>query len=286
MKFPPQQQEVQQINESNNRNSQKGEPLEGRLVDIPSPGPQPNYHRTAETSEGRAIVQSEVQQDSGDIDVVDTSTTQQENRTRQNKGEVHRELPTQTTTQRRIEESRTSSIFREPQAEDPFRTLRSFHEKQRGERQQNNMHHTLVSLHSTIEGAVGGVGVDHPKPQRMTKKHHQHDQPQGTMQSQESNHPRQDNHLQELHNTTTYMTFPNQIQNKICGRCGLMGHIKRMCKEEAYCRYCKAYTHATAACRTYPITSSRKNTPEKRTMEDIEREVSRRGARGNETYSG
>ena len=55
-----------------------------------------------------------------------------------------------------------------------------------------------------------------------------------------------------------------------------MGHVKRMCKEEVYCRYCKVYTHATAACRTYPVTSSRKNTPEKRTVEDIEREVSRR----------
>ena len=95
------------------------------------------------------------------------------------------------------------------------------------------------------------------------------------MQSQE-NHPRQDNHLQGLHNTTTYMTLPNSMQNKVCGRCGLMGHIKRMCKEEVYCRYCKAYTHAAAACRTYPVTSSRKNTPEKRTVEDIEREVSRR----------
>ena len=49
-----------------------------------------------------------------------------------------------------------------------------------------------------------------------------------------------------------------------------------MCKEEVYCRCCKAYTHAMTACRTYPVTSSRKNTPEKRTVEDIEREVSRR----------
>ena len=40
---PPRQQEVQQVNKSDNRNSQKGEPLEGRLVDIPSPGPRPNY---------------------------------------------------------------------------------------------------------------------------------------------------------------------------------------------------------------------------------------------------
>ena len=160
---PPRQQEVQQVDESDNRNSQRGEPLEGRLVDIQSPGPHPNYHRTAETSEGGAVFQPQVQQGSRDIDVVDTSTTRQENQTRQNKGEAHKELPTQTTTQRRIEESHTSSIFREPQVEDPFRTLRSFHEKQRGEWQKNNTHHTLVSLHSTFEGAVGGAGVDHPK---------------------------------------------------------------------------------------------------------------------------
>ena len=271
----PRQQEVQQVDESDNHNSQKGEPLEGRLVDIPNTRPQPNHHRKAETSEGGAVSRSEIQQDGRDIDVVHTSATRQEDLIRHNEREVHNELPTQTTTQRRIEESHTSSIFREPQPEDPFRTLRSFHEKQRGEWQQSNTHHTLVSLHSTLEGAVGGVGVDHPKPQRMTKKHQQHDQTRGTMQTQE-NYPRQDNQLQGLHNTTTYMTLPNSMQNKICGRCGLMGHIKRMCKEEVYCRYCKTYTHAAAACRTYPVTSSRKNTPEKRTVEDIEREVSRR----------
>ena len=82
--------------------------------------------------------------------------------------------------------------------------------------------------------------------------------------------------MQGLQNTMTYMNLPNSMQNKICGRCGLIGHIKRICKEEVYCRYCKAYTHGTTACRTYPVTSSRKNTPEKRTVEDIEHEVSRR----------
>ena len=269
----PGQPQVQQVDESENRNSQKRGPLEGRLVDIPGTSPQPDHHRKRETSEGEAVSRSEVQQDGRNTDVVHTSATRQEG-LRQKEREVHNELPTQTTTQRRIEESHTSSIFREPQSEDPFRTLRSFHEKQRGERQQNSTHHTGVSLHSTFEGATGGVGVDHPKPQRITKKHQQQDQPR-TMQSQE-NYPRQDNQLQGLHNTTTYMTLPNSMQNKICGRCGLMGHIKRMCKEEVYCRYCKVYTHAAAACRTYPVTSSRKNTPEKRTVEDIEREVSRR----------
>ena len=186
---PPQQQGVQQVDESNNRNSQKGEPLEGRLVDIQSPRPQPSHHRKAETSKGGAAFQSEVRQGSQDINVVNTSTKRQEDLAKQNKGESHNELPIQTTTQRRIEEPHTSSILREQQAEDPFRTLRSFHEKQRGEWQQNGTHHTSVTLHSTFEGAVGGVRVDRPKPQRMTKKHQQHDQPQGTMQSQESNHP-------------------------------------------------------------------------------------------------
>ena len=66
----PRQQEVQQVDKSDNRNSQKGEPLEGRLVDIPSTRPQPNHHRKAETSEGGAVSRSEIQQDGRDIDVV------------------------------------------------------------------------------------------------------------------------------------------------------------------------------------------------------------------------
>ena len=155
--------------------------------------------------------------------------------------------------------------------------LRSFHEKQRVERQGENMHHTSVSLCSMVEGAVGGVGVNHPKPQRVNKRHQPQDKPQTVIQSQqENNHIQQDNYFQGPHNTTTYMNFPNSMQNKICGRCGLMGHIKRMCKEEVYCKYFRIYTPSTTACRTYPVTSSRKNTPEKRTLEDIEREVSRR----------
>ena len=85
-------------------------------------------------SEGGAAFQSEVQQGRRDIDVPDTSTNRQEELAKQNKEESHNELPTQ------IEESHTSSILREQQAEDPFRTLRSFHEKQRRERQQNNTH--------------------------------------------------------------------------------------------------------------------------------------------------
>ena len=170
-------------------------------------------------------------------------------------------MPTQTTTQRRVKESHASPLFCEQQNEDPFRTLRSFHEKQRGERQWENSHHTSVTLHSIFEGAVGGVGMN-PKPQRVTKKNQPQDEPQTmTKSQQETSHLRQDNYLQGPlipQNTTTYMSLPNPMQNKICGRCGLVGHIKRMCKEEVYCKYCKVYTHSTTACITYPVTSSRK----------------------------
>ena len=272
---PPQQQCIQQVDESKDRNPQKKESAEGRLAEIQSLGVQPNHHRTTERDEHGVAPQPETQQGIRETDVADSSTNRQEVRPKQRKGELlNGQLPTQKMTQRQIEQSHTSSIIREQQVEDPFRTLRSFHEKQRGERQQNNTHQ--ITLHSTFEGAVGGVGADQPKPQRVTKRHQQQDQPQDRMQNQEINHSRQDNYMQGSQNTTTYMNLPNSMQNKICGRCGLIGHIKRMCKEEVYCRYCKAYTHAMTACRTYPVTSSRKNTPEKRTVEDIEREVSRR----------
>ena len=280
--FPPLQQRntappqrcVQQVDESKDRNSQAKESAEGRLIEVQNPGAQSNCHRTAEMGEPEVTIQPDIQQSGREKDVIDSSTNRQGVRPTHKEGDIlSGQLPAQTT-QRRIEQLHTSSTLQEQKAEDPFRTLRSFHEKQRGERQQNDTHQTSITLHSMFEGAVGGVRTDHPKPQRITKKHQQQDQPR-TMQSQE-NYPRQDNQLQGLHNTTTYMTLPNSVQNKICGRCGVMGHIKRMCQEEVYCRYCRVYTRAAAACRTYPVTSSRKNTPEKRTVEDIEREVSRR----------
>ena len=80
-----------------------------------------------------------------------------------------------------------------------------------------------------------------------------------------------------------YMNLPNSIQNKICGRCGLVGHIKKQCREDVYCKFCRNPSLSIKACRTYanfmqmdPITLSRKNTPEKRTTEDIDREITRR----------
>ena len=183
-----------------------------------------------------------------------------------------------TAIQRQIEESQQEILFEnEQQAEDPFRTLRSFHEKQREERQGEDRARMSVSSHSMLEGAVGGTVTQYPKPQRQMQKNQSQGASQHkTVKHQGNNQTSQNNFYQGPHDTTTYMELPSGLRNKICGRCGLMGHIKKFCKEEVYCKYCKIYTHSTTACRTYPATSSRKNTPEKRTQEDIDQEVNRR----------
>ena len=75
-------------------------------------------------------------------------------------------------TNQRIKELQDqASPVQEQQSEDPFRTLRSFHEKQRVERQGENPPRMSVSSHSMLKGAVGGAEAQYPKPQRVTKKH-------------------------------------------------------------------------------------------------------------------
>ena len=130
-----------------------------------------------------------------------------------------------------------------------------------------------------------GAGSQPPKPQRQPKKHKTQAQgqeaPQQMMTNRSANTQQQQNsYYQGPHNTTAYMNLPSSLQSKICGRCGLMGHIKKFCREEVYCKYCRMPTHSTTACRTYPSTSSRKNTPEKRTPEEIDHEVNRRVQEG------
>ena len=205
-------------------------------------------------------------------------------------------LPTNTSTYRRVEEScdqeaqnpgtQNGDKHAEPQTKDPFRSLRSFHEKQRMGRQGENPQQPSVSSHSTLEGAVGGDEPNYPKPQRTNKKTRQTNVGNPT-QSQvphqvwkEQEAPQQDSYFQGMHNTTMYMNLPNSIQNKTCGRCRLVGHIKKQCREDVYCKFCRNPSHSIKACRTYanflrmdPMTLSRKNTPEKCTTEDIDCEI-------------
>ena len=167
--------------------------------------------------------------------------------------------------------------------------MRSFHEKQRKEKLEENRQLSSVSSQSIPEGAVGGAKENYPKPQRMNTRRQQTDVsdinqkqvPHKFRKEQETPHP--DSYLREKHNSTVYMNLPNSIQNKVCGRCGLVGHIKKQCREEVYCKFCKNSSHSIRACRTYanflrmdPVTSSRKNTPEKRTTEDIDHEITMR----------
>ena len=86
----------------------------------------------------------------------------------------------------------------EQRAEDPFRTLRSFHEKQRMDHQGGDQPRTSVSSQSTVEGATGGAGMQYPKPQRVTKKH----QNQGNHQQMVPN--QQNNYYPDPHNNTAY----------------------------------------------------------------------------------
>ena len=74
-----------------------------------------------------------------------------------------------TSTQRRIEKSQIEN------SEDPFRTIRSLHEKQRMDQQEVNQsgdpQRSSVSSQSTTEGVMRGVESQLPKPQRQQKKH-------------------------------------------------------------------------------------------------------------------
>ena len=101
-------------------------------------------------------------------------------------------------------------------------SLRILHEQQRAEKQWSEPPRQLTSSHSTVEGAVGGVGVNYPKPQRQNRKQHQNKK-YPTQQQEISQIQREQSLLQQNsyfpgpHNTTTYMNLPNPMQGKICG---------------------------------------------------------------------
>ena len=68
----------------------------------------------------------------------------------------------------------------------------------------------------------------------------------------------------------SYLQLPvkKKQENRFCTRCGEMGHGRRYCQVNTWCKFCIMDTHATQACRKYekfvkdnPIASSRRNTP-------------------------
>ena len=68
----------------------------------------------------------------------------------------------------------------------------------------------------------------------------------------------------------SYLQLPvkKKQENRFCTRCGEMGHGRRYCQVNTWCKFCITDTHATQACHKYekfvkenPIASSRRNTP-------------------------
>ena len=69
--------------------------------------------------------------------------------------------------------------------------------------------------------------------------------------------------------SVSYLQLPvkKKEENSFCTRCGEMGHGRRYCQVNTWCKFCITDTHATQACRKYekfvkdnPIASSRRNT--------------------------
>ena len=69
--------------------------------------------------------------------------------------------------------------------------------------------------------------------------------------------------------SVSYLQLPikKKEEKRFCTRCGEMGHGRRYCQVNTWCKFCITDTHATQACRKYekfvkdnPIVSSRRNT--------------------------
>ena len=68
----------------------------------------------------------------------------------------------------------------------------------------------------------------------------------------------------------SYLQLPvkKKEENRFCTRCGEIGHGRRYCQANTWCKFCNMDTHAMQACQKYekfvkdnPIESSRRNTP-------------------------
>ena len=171
---------------------------------------------------------------------------------------------------------------------DPYHTVRKLHMKQREFMTQPQLHTTSFPEVGQKQGHLVNCSAfvqDRPKPQRERKEKRR------TIQSNARNTlaepleeisyiPRDPQSVRGQQfaeanvnrlDLTSYMQLPLVEQDsKICGKCGEQGHVKRQCTANVACDFCKTKSRSTLACRTYtnfvkehPLTSSRKNTPEK-----------------------
>ena len=193
--------------------------------------------------------------------------------------------------------------FREHSREslDPMGSIRNLHMQQRQNRrnvqeqnkdspsapqtpriQANQDEANLITFSPVVEQQVpavqGAKGIqEQPKRQRSQRKKKGSEWTLNQRQfdhnkTQEISHilPGEQLHMFNGEESVSYLQLPvkKKDQNRYCTRCGIMGHGKRYCQVNTWCKFCITDTHATQACRKYekfvqdnPIASSRRNTP-------------------------
>ena len=134
---------------------------------------------------------------------------------------------------------------------------------------------------SQVQGVTGIQ--EQPKRQRSPRKKKNSEWTLNQKQfdhskTQEISHILPGEHLNVFNGeeSVSYLQLPvkKKEENRFCTRCGEMGHERRYCQANTWCKFCTMDTHATQACRKYekfvkdnPIASSRRNTPEKRDLD-------------------
>ena len=179
-------------------------------------------------------------------------------------------------------------------------SIRNFHIKQRQNRrsteelnqntssapqatrtQVNQEDANLITFSPVVEQQVpalqGDSGIqEQPKQQRGPRKKKGSEWTLNQRQfdhskTQEISHilPGEQLNLFNGEESVSYLQLPvkKKEENCFCTRCGEMGHGRRYCQVNTWCKFCITDTHATQACRKYekfvkdnPIASSRRNT--------------------------
>ena len=192
--------------------------------------------------------------------------------------------------------------FREHSREslDPMASIRKLHIQQRQNRrstqelnrttpsapqttrtQVNQEEANLITFSPVVEQQVplvqGATGIqEQPKRQRSPRKKKNSEWTLNQRQfdhskTQEISHilPGEQLNVFNGEESVSYLQLPvkKKEENRFCTRCGEMGHGRRYCQVNTWCKFCITDTHATQACRKYekfvkdnPIVSSRRNT--------------------------
>ena len=196
-----------------------------------------------------------------------------------------------------------SREFREHSREslDPMASIRNLHIQQRQNRssaqelnqttpsalwtpriQVNQEEANLITFTPIVEQQVpsvqGATGIqEQPKQKRSPRKKKNSEWTLNQRQfdhskTQEISHilPGEQLNVFNGEESVSYLQLPvkKKEENRFCTRCGEMGHGRRYCQVNTWCKFCIMDTHATQACRKYekfvkdnPIASSRRNTP-------------------------